>query len=403
MQQLANKRILVGITGGIAAYKTAELVRELVKLGAEVQVVLTEAAKSFVTPMTLTALSGNPVRDSLLDTSAEVGMSHIELAKWADKVLIAPATADFIARMNAGMGNCLLTTLCLATEADVLIAPAMNQVMWSDPATQKNLGELKQTKGRALRVIEPASGEQACGDVGAGRMPEVQDLLKELASEFEPGILTGKRVVITAGPTREALDPVRYLSNYSSGKMGYAIAEAAQEAGAQVELISGPVNLNAPERVTTHSVISAQDMLDAVNQVIPETDIFIATAAVADFRPEGVAHHKIKKQPGEDTLTLILTKNPDILSTVAHSQNHRPKMVVGFAAETDQPLVYGRSKLDNKNLDFVVVNDVSRTDIGFNSDDNEVTLLGSEIEQTFGPLPKARLARELIQALAQQL
>ncbi len=403
MHQLRNKRILVGITGGIAAYKTAELVRELSKLGTEVQVVLTEGAKAFVTPMTLQALSGRTVRDSLLDPSAEAGMGHIELARWADRVLIAPASADSMARMAAGMANDLLTTLCLATESKVLLAPAMNQAMWADPATQRNLDELQKVKGDKLKVLMPASGEQACGDVGAGRMQEVSDLLKALADEFETKALTGKKVVITAGPTREPIDPVRYISNHSSGKMGYALAQAAMEAGAQVELVSGPVNLPKPDRINNHSVVSAQDMYDKVHELIDGADIFIATAAVADFRPETEASNKLKKVPGQDTMTLTMVKNPDILASVSNLENNRPNTVVGFAAETDQPLVYGRSKLEKKNLDFVVVNDVSRTDIGFNADHNEVTLLSSVDEKPIGPMSKTKLAEELISEIVKSI
>jgi len=401
MQTLVNKRIVVGITGGIAAYKSAELVRELMRAGAEVRVVMTDAAKEFITPLTLQALSGKPVHHSLLDEEAEMGMGHIELARWADLLLVAPATADFIARMAAGMGNDLLTTLCLATRAPIALAPAMNEKMWLNATTQANVQRLRDTYPD-LRWFGPDAGQQACGDVGPGRMLEPEGLAELVAGCFAPGVLTGRRVVITAGPTREAIDPVRYLSNHSSGKMGFALARAAAEAGAEVVLIAGPVSLTTPERVNRIDVVSAQQMYEAALSQSPGADLFIATAAVADFRPAEDAAQKIKKQPSQTEMTLKLVQNPDIVAGVAESAD-RPACVVAFAAETQNVEDYARRKLSKKGVDWVVANDVSRTDIGFGSDSNEILLVGRDHSEAFGPAGKHQVARFLIEAFARSL
>lgn len=396
MQRLTNRQIVLGITGGIAAYKSAELTRLLKGAGADVRVVMTPAATEFITPLTLQALSGHPVHLHLLDTEAEAGMGHIELAKWADLVLIAPASADFMARLAAGQGNDLLTTLCLATDAPICLAPAMNQAMWRDQSTQTNAGLLT---ARGVKLFGPASGEQACGDTGPGRMMEPVELAQLAAEQFETGALTGKTLFITAGPTREPLDPVRYISNHSSGKMGYALAEAAIDAGARVKLISGPVNLAAPARVERVSVQTAEDMLAASLDGIEQCDIFIASAAVADYRPTAIAEHKIKKG-SEEIMELHLVKNPDIVATVAARAN-KP-FTVGFAAETQDVLGYARSKLERKRLDLIIANDVSRSDIGFNSDENAVTVVGPDSEQTLPQASKRQLAAQLIALIARE-
>ncbi|HET8705748.1 MAG TPA: bifunctional phosphopantothenoylcysteine decarboxylase/phosphopantothenate--cysteine ligase CoaBC, partial [Pseudomonadales bacterium] len=316
MAALLQKHVVLGVTGGIAAYKSAEIIRRLRDQGAEVRVVMTAAAQQFITPLTLQALSGEPVHTDLLDPAAEAAMGHIELARWADVILVAPASADFLARVVVGRGDDLLTTLCLATKAPLVFAPAMNQQMWAAAATQANIQTL-QTRG--VKLIGPASGSQACGDVGLGRMVEPTDIVQQLPTCFDSGVLSGKKVVITAGPTREALDPVRFITNHSSGKMGFAIAEAAREAGAAVTLISGPVNLPTPDRVKRVNVVSAQDMLNASLEAVKEADIFIATAAVADYRPAQIAKQKIKKSG--DELTIQLVKNPDIVATIAALPN----------------------------------------------------------------------------------
>ncbi|MCB2387742.1 bifunctional phosphopantothenoylcysteine decarboxylase/phosphopantothenate--cysteine ligase CoaBC [Thalassolituus alkanivorans] len=396
MQQLCNKRILLGITGGIAAYKAAELVRILKKAGAEVRVVMTAGAMEFITPLTLQALSGNPVHHALLDPEAEAGMGHIELAKWADLLLVAPASANFIARLTQGSGDDLLTTICLATEAPIALAPAMNQAMWREPITQANIARLTDLKGSKLHMFGPAEGVQACGDVGPGRMLEPEQIAAHAADLFETGLLAGLEVVITAGPTREAIDPVRYISNHSSGKMGYAIAAAARDAGARVTLISGPVVIPAPERVNCVRTESARDMLDASLAMLGRCNIFIAAAAVADYRPMTAAHQKIKKSA--DSMELTLVKNPDVVATVA-AHELRP-FTVGFAAETQDVDVYARDKLVRKNLDIIVANDVSLSEIGFNSDQNAVTVFWAENQQSFAQMSKQALARELVELIA---
>lgn len=397
MSSLANKQILLGVTGGIAAYKSADLVRRLQDAGARVQVVMTPAAQEFITPLTLQALSGYPVHTELLDPEAEAGMGHIQLARWADLVLIAPATADFMARLAQGLGNDLLTSICLATAAPIALAPAMNQGMWRNPATADNLDRLIDRK---IHIFGPAEGGQACGDVGPGRMLEPLQLVDAAASLFVTGSLAGKKVVITAGPTREAIDPVRYLSNHSSGKMGYALAEAAAEAGALTILISGPTQLPTPARVKRIDVTSAQEMYDACQALADHCDLFIAAAAVADYRPAEVASQKLKKG-AEDNVTLTLVKNPDIVASIA-ARPDRP-FTVGFAAESEKLLEYGRAKLERKKLDLVIANDISDVKIGFNSNDNAVTLIDAQGAQSVSQRSKHQLAREIIALLAQKI
>lgn len=399
MQRLVNKQVVLGVSGGIAAYKSAELVRRLRDAGAQVRVVMTQAAREFITPLTLQALSGHPVHGDLLDPAAEAAMGHIELARWADLVLIAPATADLMARLAQGRGDDLLTTLVLATDAPIAIAPAMNQAMWRDPATQANLAVLQ---GRGVKVFGPAAGEQACGDVGPGRMLEPGELATRAAECFELGLLSGRHLLINAGPTREAIDPVRYISNHSSGKMGFALATAATEMGAQVTLVAGPVNLPTPPRVKRIDVVSAQDMLAACLAALP-ADIFIASAAVADYRPEFCAVSKLKKSPdGDEGMLLKMVRNPDILATLA-SHPQRP-WCVGFAAETDNLLDYARDKLSRKNLDLIIANDVSLPEIGFNSDQNAVILIDRNLNQTSLPqTSKYKLARQIMAQIADRL
>lgn len=397
MGQLSNRHILLGVTGGIAAYKSAELVRRLQDQGAQVRVVMTRAAQEFITPLTLQALSGNPVHTDLLDPAAEAAMGHIELARWADLVLVAPASADFIARLAHGHADDLLTTLCLATPAPIALAPAMNQGMWRDAATRANVELLR---SRDIAWFGPAEGSQACGDVGPGRMLEPDHLAALAADLFPSRLLDGKRVLITAGPTREAIDPVRYISNHSSGKMGFALAEAAADAGARVTLVAGPVALRTPERVTRVDVESAQQMFDAVMARTADNDIFIAAAAVADYRPERVASDKIKKQSAQE-MTLSLVRNPDIVAAVAAS---RPKpFTVGFAAETQRVREYALDKLERKNLDMIVANNVAEAGIGFNSDDNAVTVLWRGGEMDIGARSKTLVARELIMLIERNM
>lgn len=398
MSSLTNKRILLGVTGGIAAYKSAELIRRLGDAGAEVQVVMTAAAQEFITPLTLQALSGNPVHTDLLDPEAEAGMGHIQLARWADLVLVAPATADFIARLVQGMANDLLASICLATSAPLAIAPAMNQGMWNNTATQDNIAQLQK---RSVKILGPDSGSQACGDIGMGRMLDVMDLLDATGKLFLTGALAGKKVVITAGPTREALDPVRYLSNHSSGKMGYALAQAAVEAGAKVTLISGPTYLPQPERLEFIAINTAEEMLAACLQQLDQCDIFIGAAAVADYRPAEVANQKIKKQD-QDQLTLQLVKNPDIVATIARHTS-RPAFVMGFAAETEDVITHAQSKLLKKNLDMVAANNVSSPEIGFNSDDNMISLVTATQVQDLPRASKITLAQMIIARIATQI
>lgn len=398
MGHLSNRHFIIGLSGGIAAYKGAELVRLLKKQGAKVRVIMTRGAQEFITPLTLQALSGEPVHTELLDASAEAGMGHIELARWADAVLIAPATADLIARLASGRADDLLTTVALATPAPLFVAPAMNQQMWRNPATCHNIGQLQ---ALGVTVLGPAQGEQACGDVGAGRLLEPETLLAALQQRFSSGALAGQRVVITAGPTREAIDPVRYLTNHSSGKMGFAIARAAHAAGADTVLISGPVNLDTPEGVERINVSSAVDMLAATEIALTTTtDIFIASAAVADYRPMNIAMQKVKKSTAN--LQLELVRNPDIVATVAASSN-RPKYVVGFAAETQNLAQYAESKRRNKGLDMICANDVARSDIGFNSDQNALLLYEASGVTELARASKLVIAEQLIAIIASRL
>lgn len=387
---LVAKKILLGVTGGIAAYKSADLVRRLKEAGAEVRVVMTEGAKAFVTPLTFQAVSGEPVHDALLDPAAEAGMGHIALARWADLIVIAPASADFMARLAHGHACDLLSTLCLASSAPIALAPAMNQQMWAAPATQANLA-LLQTRG--VQVFGPGVGSQACGDVGAGRMLEPLQLRSLCEQVLAAPILKGLRVLITAGPTREALDPVRYLSNHSSGKMGFALAAAAAALGAEVTLVAGPVSLATPVGVTRVDVQSASQMLAAVLSRAADNSIFIACAAVADYRPADVAPQKIKKQA--ETVTLTLLRNPDILAEVSALGVGRP-FCVGFAAETEKLSEHARSKLQRKRLDLICANDVSQPGLGFGSDDNALCVFSAKDEQTLGPASKTALAQQLM-------
>jgi phosphopantothenoylcysteine decarboxylase/phosphopantothenate--cysteine ligase len=392
---LANRQILLGITGGIAAYKAAELLRRLQDCGADVRVVMTPAATEFITPLTLQALSGHPVHTALLDPEAESGMGHIELARWADLVVVAPASADFMARLVQGLGNDLLSAVCLATSARICLAPAMNQAMWSNPATRSNAGILQQ---RGIALWGPAEGLQACGDIGPGRMLEVDDLVAEIAGQFDTGLLAGKRVLITAGPTREAIDPVRYISNHSSGKMGFALARACADAGAITTLIAGPVALPSPPRVKRIDVVSAQDMFDEVMARVNAVDIVIAAAAVADYRVEQVAPGKIKKT-GADTMSLALVKTPDIIASIASIETG--PFTVGFAAETESVEQYARDKMLRKKLDMIIANDVSRTDIGFGSEDNAVMVFWPTGAAEYQKMSKAQLSEKLVEKLSE--
>jgi phosphopantothenoylcysteine decarboxylase / phosphopantothenate---cysteine ligase len=394
MQRLVNKRILLGVTGGIAAYKSADLVRRLQDAGAEVRVVMTQGACEFITPLTMQALSGYPVHTDLLDPRAEAAMGHIELARWADLVLIAPASANFLARLAYGHGNDLLATLCLATGAPVAVAPAMNQQMWADQATQKNQLILQE---KGIHIFGPGAGSQACGEVGPGRMQDPGEIIQQAAEVFDYELLTGKHLVITAGPTREPIDPVRYLTNKSSGKMGFALAQAAAEAGARVTLIAGPVALDTPNRVKRIDVVRAEDMHEASLKAVEEgCDIFIATAAVADYRPTVTADHKIKKSTEEIHLTLV--KNPDIIAAVA-SHAERP-FTVGFAAETRDVIEYAQGKLKSKKLDMIATNDVSGTNVGFNSDNNALTVIWPGGHKVLPLASKAQIAKQLIELIA---
>ena len=390
MINLENKRIVVGITGGIAAYKTIELIRLLRKANAQVRVVLTPASAEFVTPLTLQAISGNAVAQSLLDPQAELAMGHIELAKWADAVLIAPASADFIARLTVGMANDLLSTICLATSAPIFLAPAMNQQMYRQAITQQNLTALL---SRGIQLIGPNSGEQACGDVGAGRMSEPSEIFTALCHHFTvQQDLVGIHVAITAGPTREAIDPVRYLSNHSSGKMGFAIAEAFANRGAKVTLIAGPVNLTASPNIHRINVTSAQEMWQTALESAVKNHIFIGCAAVADYRIADIADQKIKKSAEEMTLKLV--KNPDIIADVAHLTEKRP-FTVGFAAETQNVADYAKDKLTHKNLDMICANDVSGGQV-FGQDHNALHLFWKQGEKALPQADKNTLADALV-------
>ena len=394
---MQGKHILLGVTGGIAAYKSPDLVRRLRERGAEVQVVMTRGAREFVTPTTFQAVSGRTVRSDLWDAAAEAAMGHIELARWADAVLIAPASADFLARLAAGFADDLLTTLCLATAAPVAVAPAMNHLMWSHAATCANIATLA---ARGVQVYGPGEGDQACGETGAGRMLEPVDLAGRVQALLLPadGALAGRRVLITAGPTRERIDPVRFISNRSSGKMGFAVAQAAREAGASVVLVAGPVSLPTPAGVTRIDVESAADMLTAVLRELPGTEIFISTAAVADYRPARAAEQKIKKST--DTLELAMERTADVLATVA-ARSERP-FVVGFAAETEAVEQNARTKLLKKNLDMIAANEVGH-DKAFDCEDNQLIVLSRAARHELARAGKLTLARGLIALIAQEL
>jgi len=388
--------VVLGITGGIAAYKSPDLVRRLRERGAEVQIVMTASAEEFVTDTALQAVSGRPIRSNLWDKEAEAAMSHIELARWADVVLIAPATAEVMARIVSGGAPDLLTTICLATEAPIALAPAMNHVMWSNPATQANRALLEE---RGIHILGPGIGSQACGEEGAGRMLEpdaIAATVFNLTGGKGEGLLEGKKVVVTAGPTREVIDPVRYITNRSSGKMGYAIASAAAAQGAEVVLISGPVNLAEPSGIEVVNVESAEEMFTAAHDAVGDADIFVAAAAVADYRPAEVVEQKIKKS--EEVMTLELARCPDILASVA-ALDAAP-FTVGFAAETENVIDYARGKLEKKNLDMIVANRVGR-DCGFDRDNNAATVLWAGGEQVYPTSSKTDLARQLIELTAE--
>jgi phosphopantothenoylcysteine decarboxylase/phosphopantothenate--cysteine ligase len=395
MASLTHKQVLLGVTGGIAAYKSADLVRRLRDAGAEVRVLMTQGATEFITPLTMQAVSGHPVHLHLLDAEAESGMGHIELARWADAVLVAPASANFIAKVTHGRADDLLSTVCLATEAPLAVAPAMNQQMWDNPATQANLTVLRK---RGVHVFGPGEGSQACGEIGPGRMLEPTELVTLTAALFATGSLDGLQVVVTAGPTWEAIDPVRGISNRSSGKMGYAVAAAAAEAGADVTLISGPSELADPPHVRTIRVISAQEMYDAVHAHIRGAHIFVAVAAVCDYRPTTRAEQKIKKTA--DHLTIELVKTPDILASVAALKPS--PFTVGFAAETENHEAHARAKLSEKGIDLIAANDVSGRGSGFESDYNRLLLIDRNDMLELPRQSKTRLARALIKHIARK-
>lgn len=394
MGTLTNKRILLGVTGSIAAYKSADLVRRLREAGAETRVIMTTAATEFITPLTMQAVSGYPVYQLLLDTDSEAGMGHIELARWADAVLVAPASANFLARLAQGRADDLLSAVCLATESPVAVAPAMNQQMWNNAATQSNIAALKKN---GIKIFGPGDGSQACGEVGPGRVLEPAELVAVTSELFATGELDGLTVVVTAGPTWEAIDPVRGLTNRSSGKMGYAVAQAAAEAGARVVLVSGPTTLSDPERVHTLRVTSAQEMYNTVHAHVSTAEIFIGVAAVADYRPLQMASEKIKK--GQEKITLEFVRNPDILASVAAL---KPALyTVGFAAETERVEEYALQKLKNKNLDMVAANRVG-PDRGFESDENSLLLVEREGVTELPAQLKPKLARALIHHIAER-
>jgi len=395
MATQASTRILLGVTGGIAAYKSAELVRRLRDRGAEVQVVMTAGARQFVTPLTFQALSGRPVRTDLWDDAAEAAMGHIELARWSDQVLIAPASADFLARLAHGLADDLLTTLCLASDAPLSVVPAMNRLMWANAATQANVALLR---SRGVTVLGPAEGDQACGETGPGRMLEPAEILDALAPWGAANrVLAGLKVMITAGPTRERIDPVRFITNRSSGKMGFAVAEAAREAGAEVVLVSGPVNVATPPGVRRVDVETAEQMMNAVNEQVADTDIFIAAAAVSDYRPVQCASEKIKKT--SDSLTLALSRTTDILATVA-ARAPRP-FVVGFAAETQNVERNALAKLEGKRLDMIAANQVG-DNLAFDCEDNALTVYWPGGKQDLGRAPKRQLAAALVSLIAER-
>ena len=397
MNSLSNKNILLGVTGGIAAYKAAEIVRNLKKSGAQVRVLMTDASKEFITPLTMQALSGNPVSSNLLDTEAEAAMGHIELAKWADAILVAPCTANSLARLASGAGDDLLTAVSLAFDGNFCVAPAMNQAMWRDKRTQENI---KSIQAKDIKVFGPDSGEQACGDTGLGRMMSPEMLVDLMSNLFSSGSLEKKKIVITAGPTQEPIDPVRYITNKSSGKMGYAIAQSALDLGAEVILISGPVQINPPSNLHLVNVKTAEDMYKAAMHHSKKSDVFIGTAAVADYKPSEVKGSKIKKGQ-KDTLRISMRENKDILKAVSKLS---PKpFVVGFAAETEDLIENAKKKLVNKELDLIVANDVSNEAIGFDSDENEVTLLTGSEELELTIASKDKISRTLLDFISGKL
>lgn len=398
MAQLTNRNFIIGVTGSIAAYKSAELVRELSRAGASVRVIMTAGAQEFITPLTMQAVSGHPVHTELLDTEAEAGMGHIELARWADAIIIAPASADSLARLCDGRADDLLTSCVLASPAPLFVAPAMNQGMWANEATQANVSTLQD---RGIKFLGPDSGSQACGDIGTGRLMEPTDMVLNIATHFSSRLLEGRRVVITAGPTREPICPVRYLSNHSSGKMGYALANACAEAGALTTLISGPVALTADPAVSVIRVTTALEMHEAAIREASSADVFIGAAAVADFRPASVANEKIKR--GNNSSAVIeLVANPDIIAEVARIDD-RPKVVMGFAAETENAEAYARKKLIDKAIDCIFVNDVSDKTIGFNSEFNAGMLLSADASHELKPMNKRVLAGHLLNHLVTML
>ena len=398
LNYLTNKNILLAVTGGIAAYKSAEIVRNLKKLGSNVKVIMTKSSQEFITPLTLQALSGNPVSIDLLDVDPESAMSHIELARWADAFLVAPCTANTISRLAAGRGDDLLSAVTLAFEGILALAPAMNQVMWRDTRTQNNIQKLLK---EGVLIYGPGAGEQACGDVGLGRMLEPNEIIEKLSSLFNSGSLLQKKVLITAGPTQEPIDPVRFISNKSSGKMGFAIAEAAIEAGAEVVLVSGPVNLQDPDNVHIVEVKTAKEMLKTVMHHVVTSDIFIGVAAVADYSPINSELKKIKKNIDNSSLVLKMKETKDILLEVG-SLKEKPYLV-GFAAETENLIQNAKKKLTRKNLDLIIANDVSSQDIGFDSDFNEVFLITEDEEILIEKTSKRNLSRKIIEFISEKI
>jgi len=395
MKTLFNKHIVLGVTGSVAAYKAAMVVRELMQAGAEVRVVMTRSAAEFVTAMTFQALSGNAVHCELMDLEAEQAMGHIELARWADMIVIAPASANCISRLAQGQASDLLSAVVLAHQGIVAVAPAMNQQMWKNAATRSNIETLIK---RGIRIFGPDQGEQACGDIGPGRMMEPSDIVQHVADSFQSKEFMGKTVLITAGPTREAIDPVRFISNRSSGKMGFALAEAVVDAGGRAILISGPVNLDTPPRVERVEVVSSADMYKAVFEYIEQADVFIAAAAVTDYKPVSASAHKIKKD--QEHLTLELCRTQDILSSVAQASD---AFCVGFAAETDQLEEHALAKLKNKGIDMIAANWVNRPGLGFDSDENALTVLWADGRKVLEHGKKSALARQLLHIIYTQL
>ena len=394
MLNFLNTNILLCVTGGIAAYKSAEIIRLFKKDGAEVRVIMTESAKEFITPLTLQAVSGNEIHDSLLDVKAESAMGHIELAKWADIILIAPCTAESLAKITHGRADDLMGSVILASKAPTFIAPAMNTTMWLDKSTQENFQTLV---SRGINFIGPDEGKQACGDVGPGRLVEPEKIIELIKSDLHKGPLSRKTITITAGPTREQIDPVRYISNNSSGKMGYALADAARLQGANVNLVSGPVSLTANKGINLFKINSADEMLNKVFECMESSDIFISCAAVADFKPTNYSNTKIKKEDSEN-LEINLQKNHDILSEV--SKRHSSAYIVGFAAETSNVNDNANKKLNSKNLNMIISNDVSDKSIGFDSDDNEVHVITKNETIFLKKNKKIKIAREILNIIA---